>query len=60
MFGVGVSSILIFVLLSVYNKIRNNFSKDDQIMKSDNKTSLETPEDLTEAVKTFLDKTKWD
>lgn len=56
--GVAVSSILLFVFLTIYNKIRASIlaPKPDQ---QSGETSLVTPENLTEAVKTFLDKTKY-
>ena len=56
--GVAVSSILLFVFLTIYNKIRASIlaPKPDQ---QSGETSLITPENLTEAVKTFLDKTKY-
>ena len=56
--GVAVSSILLFVFLTIYNKIRASIlaPKNDQ---QSGETSLVTPETLTDAVKTFLDKTKY-
>ncbi len=56
--SVAVSSILLFVILTIYNKIRAAVlaPKPDQ---QSGETSLVTPENLTEAVKTFLDKTKY-
>lgn len=57
MLGVAVSSFLIFFLLSVYNRLRERFL--NQIKTPDGETSLETPNDLEGAVKTFLDKTEW-
>lgn len=56
--GVAVSSILLFVFLTIYNKIRASIlaQKNDQ---QSGETSLVTPETLTDAVKTFLDKTKY-
>ena len=55
--GVGVSSFLIFLLLTIYNRVRENYMT---VQKSPNgETSLETPDDLDSAVRTFLDKTKW-
>lgn len=55
--GVVLSSLIIFVLLSVYNRIRDGFSAP--IKTPDGETSLETPNDIDGAVKTFLDKTDW-
>ncbi|MBQ7764561.1 hypothetical protein IJ384_04235 [bacterium] len=55
--GVAVSSFAIFFLLTVYNRVRENFQVQNKT--SDKDVSLETPQDVNEAVKTFLDKTKW-
>ncbi len=58
MLGVLVSSLIIFVGLSLYNKIRESFFAPS--IKSDNKKEvLEDPLDLNEAVKSFLNKTHW-
>jgi hypothetical protein len=59
MFGVVVSSLLIFGILTVYNKIREGFVKKETLPEIDGETSLDTPDDLTGAIKSFLDKTKW-
>ena len=55
--GVGISSFAIFFLLTVYNRIREGFQ--DQINTTDAGTSLETPQNMNEAIKSFLDKTNW-
>ncbi len=55
--GVAISSFAIFFLLSVYNRVRENFVS--QVKTPDGEISLETPDDLDSAVKTFLDKTDW-
>lgn len=55
--GVGISSLLIFLGLSLYNRIREGFTS--QFKTSDSETSLHTPEDLRSAVKSFLSKTNW-
>ena len=57
MFGVLVSSLVIFLGLSLYNKIREGFIPE--IKTPEGETPLKTPENIEEAVKTFLDKTKW-
>ena len=57
MAGVGISSILLFVLLSLYNKIRGSVSNQETAPEGE--TSLVTPYSLEEAVRTFLDKTKY-
>ena len=58
MVSVAISSILLFLILTVYNKIRESILAPKQDQKS-GETSLVTPENLTDAVKTFLDKTKY-
>ena len=58
MFSVLACSVFLYVILSVYNKIRNLVAFSASENKVD-ENSLETPTDLTEAVKTFIDKTKW-
>ena len=57
MAGVAVSSFTIFFLLSVYNKIRSGFV--NQVKTPEGETSLKTPDDLDEAVKSFIKKTQW-
>ena len=56
--SVAVSSILLFLILTIYNKIRESILAPKQDQQS-GETSLVTPENLTEAVRTFLDKTKY-
>lgn len=59
MLGVGISSIILYVILSLYNKMRNAvLSKPNQDEVSE--APLETPTNLSQAVKTFLEKTKWE
>lgn len=55
--GVGASSVIIFLILSLYNKVRESFSSG--VKTSDGEVSLETPDDLQGAVRAFLDKTNW-
>ena len=55
--GVGLSSFAIFFLLTFYNRIRENYVKP--IKTLDGETSLETPNGLNNAIKTFLEKTDW-
>lgn len=57
MAGVGVSSFLIFFGLSVYNRAREVFL--NEVKTPEGETSLKTPEDLTEAIKLFVEKTMW-
>lgn len=56
--GVVISSLALFVILSFYNRARERFL--NPVKTTEGETSLESPEDLNGAVKTFLDKTKWD
>ena len=58
MCGVGVSSLVIYFGLSLYNRIRDGYING--VNTSDGEASLRTPDNMEEAVKTFLDKTKWD
>ena len=57
MAGVAVSSCAIFFILTVYNRFRERFI--EQIRTPEGETTLETPDNLNDAVKIFLDKTKW-
>ena len=59
MAGVGISSIVLFLMLSMYNKLRASFKSCGIHPAQDGETPLETPDNLTDAVKTFLDKTRW-
>ncbi len=59
MSGVAISSIILFVLLSLYNKLRASFGGNAIQPPAEGEAPLETPDNLTDAVKTFLDKTKW-
>ena len=56
--GVAVSSILLFLILSLYNKIREGFVTPEGIGEKE-ETMLETPDNTVDAVRTFLDKTKY-
>ena len=60
MAGVAISSILLFAILSLYNKLRESLGISGQEETPENITSLTTPDNLEDAVKTFLDKTRWD
>lgn len=55
MFGVAISSIILFVMLTVYNKIRN---KVISAPSQDYKNTLTSPDNLRDAVNIFLEKTK--
>lgn len=61
MSGVAISSILLFLILTIYNKMREvlGFGQKEVLPKED-MTSLTTPDNLEDAVRTFLEKTKWD
>ena len=55
--GVAVSSFTIFFILTAYNRIREGFEKS--VKTADGDVSLETPDNISQAIRTFLDKTKW-
>ena len=57
MAGVGVSSFIIFFMLTIYNRFRERFL--EQIKTPEGKVSLETPDNINDAIKVFLDKTRW-
>ena len=57
MLGVGISSFLIFFGLSIYNRVRETVL--NEVKTPEGETSLKTPDDLTEAVKLFIEKTMW-
>ncbi len=59
MLGVVVSSLIIYFGLSIYNKIRDGFLSESSFAKDDDRL-LSTPNDITEALKSFLERTKWD
>ena len=58
MFGVIISSISIFVGLTVYNKVRNKFA-NYHVSKDGNEPSLKVPDTLHDAIKSFINKTNW-
>jgi hypothetical protein len=57
MAGVAASSFIIFFMLTVYNRFRDRFF--EQVKTPEGETTLETPDNLNDAVKIFLDKTRW-
>ena len=59
MLCVAGTSILLYGTLSIYNKFRDNILSQGASL-SDTGKQLDTPTDLTEAIKTFIDKTRWD
>lgn len=56
--GVVLSSILLFLILTLYNRIRSGVIATKQEIQTC-ETSLVTPEDLIDAIKIFLEKTKY-
>ena len=59
MLGVAGSSILLFAILSIYNRVvYGKEAARPELMRGE--SQLETPETINEAVKSFVDKTKWD
>ena len=59
MLGVGASSFFIYFGLTLYNKFRDGVLTANNNPPLEEDTSLDTPSDLSEAVKTFIDKTTW-
>lgn len=57
MCGVAISSIILFVLLSLYNRVRGVLAAPAETQEGE--TSLLTPDSITDAVKAFLDKTRY-
>ena len=60
MLCVAGASVFLYVALSVYNKIRDNVSIGTTVTPPEGEKPLDSPNDLTEAIKTFVEKTKWD
>ena len=57
MLGVMVSSFLIFFGLTLYNRVRETIL--NKVKTPEGETPLSTPENLTDAVRVFLEKTRW-
>lgn len=57
MAGVATSSFSIYFILTIYNRIREGFVAP--VKTPEGEISLETPDDLDSAVRTFLEKTNW-
>ena len=57
MAGVAISSIFLYLALTLYNTIRKGLTKT--ISTETKEASLETPDDMQSAIKVFLDKTNW-
>ena len=59
MLCVAGTSVFLYGTLSIYNKFRDGFAANDSV-QPEGEQPLESPADLTEAVKTFVEKTHWD
>ena len=62
MLGVAISSLVIYFGLAVYNRLRDGFvtsEKSEDLIPEDDK-SLVTPQNMSDAVKTFVEKTHWE
>lgn len=59
MLGVAGSSILLFAILSIYNRVVYGKESTRSELKR-GESQLETPETINEAVKSFVDKTTWE
>ena len=57
MSGVAVSSILLFLILTIYNRLHDSVINHQN--SSEGEISLETPDDINNAIKNFMDKTNW-
>lgn len=57
MLAVGVSSLMLYFGLLMYNRIRDGLPM--QVKTNDGETPLSAPDDFSDAVKIFLEKTKW-
>ena len=57
MLAVGASSLMLYFGLLMYNRIREGFPM--QVKTNDGDTPLSAPDDFSDAVKIFLEKTKW-
>ena len=59
MLCVAGTSVFLYGTLSIYNKIRDGIAEQEALPPSEGEQPLETPSDLTDAVKTFIEKTHW-
>jgi len=57
MFGVAVSSFLIFFVLTLYNKVRCRVT--NRVKTPEGETTLKTPDNINEGIQIFLKKTQW-
>lgn len=58
MLCVAISSFVIYIGLTLYNRIRDGFVSQSNTSAEEEK-SLDAPEDISDAIRTFLEKTKW-
>jgi len=58
MLCVAGTSVFLYGVLSIYNKVRDGLISQSPLPPEGEKP-LDTPVDLTEAVRTFIDKTRW-
>ena len=58
MLCVAGTSIFLYGALSIYNKLRDGLFNETAILP-EGQQPLETPNDITDAVKTFVEKTRW-
>ena len=58
MAGVAISSVALFLILTIYGKIQEIWAKTKDL--DINKSALNTPDNLQDAIKIFLNKTDWD
>jgi len=58
MLCVAGTSIFLYGTLSLYNKFRNRIYNDLNLFQESD-SPLETPQDISEAVRSFIDKTRW-
>lgn len=52
------SSVFLYISLSVYNKLKDTFIQQEPIPPEGEK-ALDTPSDISEAVKSFVERTNW-
>ena len=58
MIAVGISCIILYLGLSLYNRFRG-ITAEKTVKTPEGETTLEAPDSIERAVKTFLEKTKW-
>ncbi len=60
MLCVGASSVFIYAVLSIYNKIRTKIYYDTEVpAPQENEKPLKAPMDLIDAIKSFIEHTNW-